>query len=392
MKIIDNNNLTHFTALNDEIKNIKNIKIGVAFIKLSGFNIIKEIINNVLKNKINIEIYCGTDLFLTEPDALLNLFLLFKKNITGKLFITKIKNRMFHPKIYFIEKEYESIVIIGSANLTEAGLKNNIEISSINKIKNNDEEYKIIIETFNYFKNNSDEASIIEINKYKRKYQASNKIIVKSTKEITEKINNINIVNNKTLKKHLTNFNNDKNEKAELIDRKKRYIEAKKILATLVQNPSINENDFKLNYEKLVGKSNSKALWNSGGLYRHKAKIIKNYKSFIIMLKEIYANLKNNDENIFIICTKYKKIPGIGFNVMTEILNTFEPKKYAVLNKNPLTSLKELGFSIFPNVNSFKNETYEEFNTLLIDLQNLCKFQSLSQTDQFLNYIYWQIK
>ncbi|OLC44354.1 MAG: hypothetical protein AUH74_00515 [Nitrospirae bacterium 13_1_40CM_4_62_6] len=70
-----------------------------------------------------------------------------------------------------------------------------------------------------------------------------------------------------------------------------------------------------------------------------------------------------------------KHVKGIGPNVLTEAMHTWNPARYAAMNKNPLTSLKELGF---PEV--------------ITDLAGWCGFQSLGQVDQFLNYVYWKLK
>src|SRR5207249_2952142 len=70
----------------------------------------------------------------------------------------------------------------------------------------------------------------------------------------------------------------------------------------------------------------------------------------------------------------------------------YGPARYAAMNKNPLTSLKELGFPEFPLPQSFDGATYAKYNQVITDLAGWCGFQSLGQVDQFLNYVYWKLK
>jgi len=87
-----------------------------------------------------------------------------------------------------------------------------------------------------------------------------------------------------------------------------------------------------------------------------------------------------------------KHVKGIGPNVLTEAMHTWNPARYAAMNKNPLTSLKELGFPEFPLPQSFDGATYAKYNQVITDLAGWCGFQSLGQVDQFLNYVYWKLK
>jgi hypothetical protein len=71
------------------------------------------------------------------------------------------------------------------------------------------------------------------------------------------------------------------------------------------------------------------------------------------------------------------------------MLNTYAPTQYAVLNKNPIESLKALGFTRFPSPASFTADTYAEYCDFMTRLGSTCKLKDLGDVDHFMNFIYW---
>ena len=112
--------------------------------------------------------------------------------------------------------------------------------------------------------------------------------------------------------------------------------------------------------------------------------IVKNAKQNDIALKKEPSEIFNNALNLS------EKINGLGVNILTEIMNTYNPKRCSVLNKNPLESLNEIGFQKFKSQQYFNSNDYQVFNKIMIDILNKCKFKNLGQVDHFCNYIYWK--
>jgi hypothetical protein len=81
-----------------------------------------------------------------------------------------------------------------------------------------------------------------------------------------------------------------------------------------------------------------------------------------------------------------------GVNLLTEVMHTFGPDRFVVLNKNPLATLKKFGCDPFPSSNSFTPEMYAQFNDIVAEVKTECGFQSMSQADHFLSYVYWAVK
>jgi len=93
---------------------------AVAYVTTSGVNLIR----NYLPQDTRI-ITC-IDFFLTEPEALEHLV-----NLGVEVRVLNARPA-FHPKVsYFMKNTTEAYAIIGSSNLTEAGLRDNIEANIV---------------------------------------------------------------------------------------------------------------------------------------------------------------------------------------------------------------------------------------------------------------------
>lgn len=138
----------HETAVNNLllIPNIDNYLLSLAFVRKSGVNRIKENLEKVLGR---VQIFIGIRNGITSIQSV---FALFKIGIHPYAVDTASNNKIFHPKIYAAYNNECAHVILGSANLTDGGLNQNIEASShvlLDRKKSNDEKYLTkLVETF----------------------------------------------------------------------------------------------------------------------------------------------------------------------------------------------------------------------------------------------------
>lgn len=102
----------------------KNIIISVAFVAESG---VSKIEKNLINNNKFVTIFAGISNGVTTKQALSRLL---KTGI--KIYAIDIGTQQFiyHPKIYAAIGDQKALAIVGSANLTSRGLRDNIEISS----------------------------------------------------------------------------------------------------------------------------------------------------------------------------------------------------------------------------------------------------------------------
>jgi len=396
MSIITNNiDKNHLETLQEYFKVSDEIFIAVAFFKKSGFDLLSMDLKKSLKKGSKITFVCGLDFYQTEPDALKAMYSLTKKHNKCKLLIQNPSSKStFHPKFYYFKNITEVTLLIGSANFTRGGFKSNFEVSLTSKFEKNSNSDKEVQNLITSIEKNCIEYSDIEISNYARKYQ-----IFKRNKNSAERISEVQTkalfnLDKDKLEEYLEDYKKDIKEQKDLKRRNENYLQAKKILE-IIRTKKLSNYEFFDCYEKLVGKAGVKSLWHSGSIFRGKESVKKFKVEFKAMLNDIVENIDKKPSEIIEQVEKYfksgheVKIDGLGPNIITEILNTYSPNKFAVLNQNPLTSIKYLGFEEFPTPQSFKPKHYQDFTTLLSGIMNGFQFETLGQVDHFLNYIYW---
>lgn len=138
----------HDTAVNKLLllPDIEQYLFSLAFARSNG---VERISDNLEKVSDKAIIFIGIRNGITSIQSI---FSLFKIGIKPYVVDTAANNLIFHPKIYAAYAEGHAHVILGSANLTYAGLNQNIEASSYIKLDRKlqtDEEYILkLVEMF----------------------------------------------------------------------------------------------------------------------------------------------------------------------------------------------------------------------------------------------------
>ncbi len=130
----------HDTAVNKLLllPGIEHYLFSLAFARSNG---VERISDNLEKVSDKVKIFIGIRNGITSIQSI---FSLFKIGIKPYVVDTAANNLIFHPKIYAAYAEGHAHIILGSANLTYAGLNQNIEASSYIKLDRNlqtDKEY-----------------------------------------------------------------------------------------------------------------------------------------------------------------------------------------------------------------------------------------------------------
>jgi len=118
-----------------ESENYNKFNAFVAFVSTGG---LKNLIDQLLAFKENgkeIKLFCGVNLNATSKEALEQLL----ENEIESYVVYSPNNTIYHPKIYAFEGDKTKRVIIGSSNLTESGLFQNIEASVCVNFESDDE-------------------------------------------------------------------------------------------------------------------------------------------------------------------------------------------------------------------------------------------------------------
>ena len=382
------------SILRAHIAQANRIDIAVAFLKLSGLSLIEDELQAALDRGCIVRFFVGTDFYLTDPKALRRLDRAFRQQGTSRLFLVGQSPRnTFHSKVYAFEGNGEITVIIGSANLTQGGLRDNREACCVFTTPLNSELHEKVALLFSQYENSPDvtEATIPKIERYAGEFRAFDKHIRRAKKKANEEIESIPKLDVDKLQAFLSKYWADGKEQANFRTRQANYEKAHKLLERLADCNIESEAEFMATWERLIGSPGG--LWHSGGLYRRGYEAVQNFLEVCQLVKEIQDYTSLSPRELFEIGLKYvPRIPGLGRNILTEIMNTYYPDKCAVLNRNPWTSLRYFGLSDFPKPGTFRGHHYERFNNVITYIKELCGFESMGQTDHFLNFVYWKVK
>lgn len=389
--LVINNNKEHAKILKEMLSGVQEAYIAVAFLKCSGLKLIKSCIDEILSEKGNVNFIVGLDLYITEPDALYELLGLCQTKHRLKVYLYSSKNSTFHPKMYASKRSNKVSVLIGSANLTNGGLSSNVEASIYSK-----NAHDLFEECKMFFSNlivNSDckQASAFAIHEYEQRYSVFNKEVEKAKIKSKEKISKL--AETSLLKECYKEYCNDKDQMVSLANKRKNYKAARLLIDELNTDSIKSKSDFMEIYEKLVGAAGQEKLWYSGSIFRSKNKVADNYREFVRFASFVSNKsiLNKKPQVVFEhLMPVKKKIVGLGFNVITELLNTLKPKKFPVLNRNPIGSVKYLMGEEFKEPSQFKSDDYQAYADFMGNLRADIGAKDFIETDHFLNFVYWK--
>lgn len=389
MKIL--NNLTdaqsHINELCDCLKTFKKAYISVAFLKMSGLNLIIDTLKIFLSKNGELNIIAGQNFGLTDPEALTKLLNLLKNYPSSKLYLYKAVSgdSIFHPKMYLFKTDERCKIILGSANMTKGGISSNNEISISFECKPNSDIWKQSKSTFDNYISNSTPVTLLAIAQYRHFYDEQRMYNIK--------INPVPPIsryafNYTTLKRHI-----EKWTQTDLQDmskkRRESYSTAVEKLNKIADEANLPLDKFILLLESVL------KHWHSGGLQRKKTSIYGYHKNFVALVRFIRDNKSKCANEVFSTAKEIAKtIEGVGVNYITEIMISYNPKDFAVLNRNPFTVLtKEAGVTFRHAIHSFFNgEDYAEYCDLIKEISKEFGFSDMHEADIFFNKIYWEIR
>jgi superfamily II DNA or RNA helicase len=161
---ITNESITLFQSFQNDLSDAKSVKLIVSFLMESGAALIVQDLKKLVDRGVPISILTGKYLNITEPSAIY----LLKKNLEDKVDLRFFSDlsKSFHPKAYFIEKEDDAVVYVGSSNLSRSALLSGVEWNfRVEKSKYPDD-FKTFEDTFNQFFEKAIPISREELEKY----------------------------------------------------------------------------------------------------------------------------------------------------------------------------------------------------------------------------------
>ena len=129
VKIVDNVTRSMASVLVPLVAESQDIRMAVAFVSRRGLALINDAVRTALDRGATFEFLVGLDLRTTEPDALDMLYGLSKVQAGVGLYCyaSLAAESVYHPKLYLLAAGQQASCIVGSSNLTNGGLKKNVE-------------------------------------------------------------------------------------------------------------------------------------------------------------------------------------------------------------------------------------------------------------------------
>lgn len=367
--------------------------VVVAYLKNSGLNNLIDTIKAAQKRGANQKMLCSLDFGISDPTALSTLRKLLDNHPQSGLFLSH-EQRTFHPKIYCFRIGSNVHLISGSANFTNGGLCENVEASLYIIVSQED---KLAKQTLAYLERLfssefSEPASELKISQYVSFQQEQERNRKKHQKRKPASPKSIYKIDYPTLQTMYKEYLKETDVPSYNQQREKSYVKARKILKDLAEN-KLRKAEFRQHYEALVGGIDVERLWYSGSLFRHKAKVIDHYQEFQKLVKFVLEHQRQSPFQVFEEGLQFKEhIPGVGVNILTEVMMTLQPEKFANLNKNPLTVLLNLGCNVKKTAASYTSQDYQSYCDLIAEIRKELKLKNNLEVDSFFNDKYWKLQ
>lgn len=405
----------HANQVNNFLENATRFECFVAFANENGLDLFWDrLIEELDKGELTCRFVVGFNFYHTDPN-----FLYVVQELVNdypnqvELYVSGEKSQLtFHPKIYYFgysDNTYRFIA--GSANLTQGGLTFNHEASlayeSGSKVPSKHAGH--LGEDLNSMFENLLNAREIEvatpetIEEYARRHKfyalhrkaAENRARLACV--VARPVSGAPYLAELEAILELMRANNHNNGFAfQAARRATAIITARQHLDNIAHDPALTKARFLDEYKGLVGsKGGQPPAWHSGNLYRRRATVADSFAEMQSALLDLEAKLTPTTSP----CDAYgilsgwlNSAPHVGPNVMSEILHTFDNKRFAILNKNSVSCMHMTGFLQFPPKTSKTNVTaamYGEFCEKAELVRTGLGLTDLSQLDAVFNYAYW---
>lgn len=401
MRLITNGNAGgHREALASVFADADRITMSVAFLKDGGAAFIEPLLEARLKNGAIVEAFIGTDFFVTEPKALQRLLELQSAWDLFTVFVGNQQRSTFHPKTYVGRRAEGVRCLVGSANLTGGALEGNDELSVLTEVNAGDALSQELEAAFATFRDGGrfQRLDRLVLEQYASRFAIADRWKRKAEKAIQDEIEEA--FDLRTLDDHWSRFQLDPDALEDLrqrrIDRNEALRRQKAICGLAVKGrlSSATAEAFTENLRDLMSSADGRPhLWHSDAIYRQGTKALDRPKEMIELFNlGQKASSMAVEEGYTLMREAAKAIPGVGVNMITEMLCTYAPGRFAVFNGNTSSALRTLGFSApaSPTLHSVSASKYAAICRTIDALRARIGGADFTDADAFLNWVYFE--
>ena len=388
--LVNDDHETHGQFIEHHLLRADRFECLVAFAsKADSGKLFLDTLKHKLKSGMVARIAVGLSMFVTKPDFLRKLFQLSRKTDL-ELFLSDVGNQIFHPKIYAFENANSSVVVVGSANLTNGGLTKNYEASTII------DDSQLIASVSEWFDELIEKGVLVE---------ASKDVI--ETYAVEHNRHQVWLNACKRHKKRMDSLSSDFSGLAAMLEemkadkgsdrfdrnvalRKKQLGPAKELIIRISELRKGSTARFAEYYEELL------TCFHSGGVHRGKNHVKLHANQVIGALKDIlnYDIPSLSPEDAYsILSQRLMSAKGVGVNIITELLHALDSSRFAVMNSNDVSGICLAGYTSFPGKlqkTSIKPEMYARFCFCADTVANELNLKDMTEIDALFNYCYWK--
>lgn len=395
----------HVAQLLMLVKSASSFGCMSAFASDSGLELIFDALEARLKKGLSARFVLGIDFYQTDPGVLYDLLELSEQYGNLELYMGSDESRtVFHPKVYaFEDKNGDSRVVLGSANLTRGGLLNNHELSTFLSVAGPKLFQYVSQEIDQYIRSGEVVLATIDlIDAYAVQHSeySFQLALARKRAKFAKPSKNQSMHRLKDILDVMKLEPSEADPKISVFEEQVQWREenrqaARKQLDGISATKRLTKDKFLNLYEPLVV---AEHLWHSGGLHRHRDKVADRAKVFqeaLRMIQQVLDKLpaKFTPELVFgPLLEKFKDIPQAGINILTEVLHTYDRDHFAIMNQNSVSGLmlaNITGFPLRPTKTTVSADKYVLFCKKGREVCAALGLKNFSELDALLNYAYW---
>jgi HKD family nuclease len=330
--------------LNNQFRAADQTFLLMARVSASGFEQLKKALIDVKRKRKQITIILGVDMIGSSSlEAIRSLFRLHDGSSFNLLCYSG--SNFFHPKLFAFRTGRQWVFLVGSSNLTEEGLAENIELNVLlSDVSQSDHFVGAFESSFQSLLEDSREFSskqIDTLSERARKLASKFREWTKSTRNISatiKKRQSVEVANWNNLVEQMNAFKGSPAYKGRLKEIPN-FIRACRKTIGMATNPRVDAdrwNDKNVGYfSSLDNRNYKKTLITS----RRKADKLKRTFKFLLderipLEKRLRETVPNNGR---------QHVPGMGITLISEILSKYYPTEYVLVGNPIIEALRHYG-------------------------------------------------
>jgi HKD family nuclease len=403
MKLVTNTGEGHRVAIGSALDGCTEALVAVAFLKAAGASFLCGLLRSVLEDGGRARVFIGTDFFLTEPEALQTLLDLASRQSGLEVSVGSRAGATFHPKTYAGFGPGGLRCLVGSANLTGGALGANIETSILVEAGLDTDFADQVRAMFGSLAADGRFAPLdaLALAAYRSIWRPVEKERAKLDRVIGEAdLGSFDLGLLEELhRQYLADPANLAEAGRRQSNRKKARAVQRRIAALVGSTDGKASRDRTLATllrDLMSSRDGALHLWSSGDIHRRGSEVLRHPKRTLALFAEAErASTLPVDAGYGALRDIAEPLPGAGINMVTEILSTYAPDRFAVVNGNTVAALAHLGLTFTGSrslgLKTVKPARYVEIVGLIAAVRERIGATDFPETDAFLNWVYQQI-